>query len=52
MSAKTRYVLWLIGLGLVDMVLPIPILCLILLFVVLERPAWFRTAVQHIYRSS
>jgi len=33
----------------VDLVVPIPILGLVLVYVVLEKPVWFRDLVQEVY---
>jgi len=35
----------------VDMVIPIPFTALLLLYVVLERPLWFKTWTMEIYKS-
>jgi hypothetical protein len=52
MSAKTKILSTLIGLGIVDAVIPIPILALILISVVLQKPRWFTDMVRDIYDSS
>jgi hypothetical protein len=52
MSVKTKVLTSLIGLGIVDAVIPIPILALILISVVLQKPAWFTDMVRDIYGSS
>jgi hypothetical protein len=49
MSLKTQVLVTLIILGLVDVVIPIPILAVILIYVVLERPSWFMDMVRDIY---
>lgn len=51
MNAKTKVLLTLIGLGIVDVVIPVPILAIILITVVLQRPAWFTDMVRDIYDS-
>lgn len=51
MNAKTKALLTLIGLGIVDVVIPVPILAIILITVVLQRPAWFTDMVRDIYDS-
>ena len=51
MKAKTKILLQLIGLGIVDVVIPVPILAIILITVVLQRPAWFTAMVRDIYDS-
>ena len=49
MNAKTKILLMLIGLGIVDVVIPVPIRAIILITVVLQRPAWFTDMVRDIY---
>ena len=49
MSAKTRILMTLIVLGLIDIVIPLPIVALILIYVVLQRPPWFTAMVHDIY---
>jgi hypothetical protein len=49
MNAKTKILLKLIGLGIVDVVIPVPIVAIILITVVLQRPAWFTDMVRDIY---
>jgi hypothetical protein len=49
MSTKTQILISLIGLGLVDTVIPIPIAATILIYVTLKRPAWFAEMVRDIY---
>lgn len=49
MSAKTQVLITLIALGVIDIVIPIPIVALILIYVVLQQPVWFRTMVRDIY---
>jgi hypothetical protein len=50
MNTKTKTVIVVIVLGIVDMVIPIPILGVILLYVVLQRPPWFTDIVREIYK--
>jgi len=49
MSVKTKTLIALIIFGIVDLVTPIPILGLILIYVVLQRPPWFTDLVSKIY---
>ena len=49
MSAKTQALITLIALGIIDIVLPVPIVALILIYVVLQRPSWFTAMVRDIY---
>lgn len=50
MAKKTQLLLVVISLGLVDAVIPFfPILALILIYVILEKPPWFLDTVQELY---
>jgi hypothetical protein len=49
MSSKTKCLSGLIILGIVDAVIPIPIIGIILFYVVLRRPPWFKDLVREIY---
>ena len=49
MSIKTKSLVYLILLAIVDTVIPFPILGVILIYVVLQRPPWFRNVVTEIY---
>ena len=50
MSAKTKVLISLIVLGIIDAVLPlIPVLAIILIYVMLEKPPWFMDLVRDIY---
>jgi hypothetical protein len=51
MATKTKTLLSLVGLGLVDLVIPVPILALILIHVVLNRPPWFIDRVRDLYNT-
>lgn len=49
MSIKTKSLIILVVLGIIDVVIPIPILGVILIYVVLQRPHWFTNVVREIY---
>ena len=51
MSIKTKSLIILIILGIIDVVIPIPILGLILMYLVLQRPPWFTNVVREIYNT-
>ncbi|WP_179137677.1 hypothetical protein [Candidatus Entotheonella palauensis] len=51
MSTKTKVLISLIGLCIVDIVIPVPIVALILIYVVLQKPPWFTELVSDIYRT-
>jgi hypothetical protein len=49
MGARERVLLILIPLGIVDAVIPLPIVGLVLFYVVLTTPPWFLALVRDIY---
>jgi hypothetical protein len=50
MSTQSKAILILILLGVVDVLIPIPIIGLILIYVVIQKPPWFQDLVKDIYR--
>jgi hypothetical protein len=50
MNIKTKTLIFLIILCIVDMLIPIPILGVILISVVFQKPLWFRDVVSEIYK--
>lgn len=48
-NTKSKCLIALILLGAVDAVIPIPILVVILICVLFQRPLWFKNLVQEIY---
>jgi len=49
MNVKTKSLVGLILLAMVDTVIPFPILGVTLIYVVLQRPPWFKDVVLEIY---
>ncbi len=49
MNTKTKTLIALAVLSLADMVIPIPILGIILLYVVIQKPTWFTQLSREIY---
>jgi len=49
MTIKTKCLITLILLAMVDTVTPFPIIGAILIYVLLQRPPWFRNVVAEIY---
>lgn len=49
MKTRHKIILSLIGLALVDTVIPIPIMEIILLGVLFQKPPWFKELVDGIY---
>jgi len=52
MGTKARILTGLILLGIIDTVTPLPVLGVLLIYVVLNKPAWFRGYVGEIYGES
>ncbi|MEJ2586062.1 MAG: hypothetical protein P8165_00465 [Deltaproteobacteria bacterium] len=48
---KTKLLICLIILGVLDMVIPIPFSALLLIYVLLEKPLWFRNLVTEVYET-
>ena len=51
MTLKTKCLIGLSALALVDIVIPIPILGAVLIYVVIQKPLWFRSLVQQLYNA-
>jgi hypothetical protein len=51
MSIQTKILIFLIILGIIDMVIPVPILGVILIYVVAQKPPWFADVVGQIYKT-
>ena len=51
MKTNTKILIYLFILALLDMIIPIPFTALMLIYVILEKPAWFRNLVTDIYNS-
>ncbi|NND90350.1 MAG: hypothetical protein HKN42_05750 [Granulosicoccus sp.] len=51
MTRKSQILIWLVFLGALDALIPLfPIMSLILIYVVMERPRWFIDWVHEIYQ--
>ena len=50
-KAKTQILIYLIALGLCDVVIPSPITAMVLMMVLYQRPRWFRELVREVYGS-
>lgn len=51
MKTTTKILIYLAILSLIDMIIPIPFTGIMLIYVVLEKPPWFRNWVVEIYDS-
>jgi hypothetical protein len=49
MKLRTILFIYLVVLAIVDMVIPVPIMGLILMYVLLKKPVWFKKSVLEIY---
>ena len=49
MNTKSRLLLYIIVLAVLDAIIPIPFSALILLYVLIEKPTWFKNWVDEIY---
>jgi len=49
LNTKSKCLIALILLGIVDAVIPVPILGIILICVLFQRPPWFKDLVKEIY---
>ena len=49
MSVKNQALVGLIILSIIDTVIPIPFTALVLIYVILQKPAWFTNMVRDIY---
>ena len=49
MSTSIKLIIYLCILALLDTVIPIPFTTIMLIYVVVEKPAWFRKMVDDVY---
>ena len=49
MKTHTKIMIFLIILAILDMVIPIPFTTILLIYVLLERPLWFKKLVAEVY---
>ena len=50
-KTKTKILFYLSILAVMDMIIPIPFAALMLIYVIFEKPAWFRNVVTEVYNS-
>ena len=50
MKTKTKTLMYISILALLDMIIPIPFTALILIYVILEKPTWFSDLFNEIYK--
>ncbi len=49
MKPRNKLIVWLIVLGLVDVVVPVPVLAATGIYIAATRPPWFRRLVSDLY---
>jgi hypothetical protein len=52
MQSNTQIIISLIALALIDTIIPIPITVIILLYVLGQKPIWFKDLVDRVYGST
>jgi hypothetical protein len=50
-ALKTQYLVGLIGLSVIDAIIPIPIIGLCLIFLLVQRSPWFQKMVHEFYQA-
>ena len=51
MKLKTTLLIYLIIFAVFDMIIPIPFMAILMIYVLLEKPPWFRNWVNTIYKA-
>lgn len=51
MKSTTKFLLILIAMAIFDVIIPIPLAVLLLIYVLYQKPAWFKAAIEDVYRS-
>ena len=51
MKTTTKILIVLIAMAMADVVIPVPIAAFMLIYVLYQRPPWFRDLVEEVYRS-
>ena len=52
MSMKTKILLALLLLAVLDTIIPVPFTAILLIYVLLEKPAWFYDLVRKVYQNN
>jgi len=50
MRANTNILIYLIIFALLDMIIPVPFAAILLIYVLLEKPLWFKKLVAEVYK--
>jgi len=49
MDLETKLIIYLIGFALFDIIIPVPITAILMIYVILNKPPWFYKIVSDIY---
>jgi len=52
MKPRTKAILWLCALGVVDVIIPLPVVAVVCVYIVIRRPPWFRELVEDMYQDA
>jgi len=50
MKTTTRILIYLVAMALVDIIIPVPIAAFMLIYVLYQKPAWFKEMVEDVYK--
>jgi hypothetical protein len=50
MKTTTKIFIYLVFMAVIDMVIPVPIAALMLIYVLYQKPAWFKNYYKEVYR--
>jgi len=50
MKSTTKFLLILIAMAIFDVIIPIPLAVLLLIYVLYQKPVWFKDAIDDVYR--
>ena len=51
MKTTTKILAYLVAMALVDIIIPVPVAAFMLIYVLYQKPAWFKEMVEDVYRS-
>lgn len=49
MSPRTKVIIWLSVIGVIDVIVPVPVAAVVGVYIVATRPPWFRELVEKLY---
>lgn len=51
MTKNNKLILYLVIIAVFDAIIPIPFMALMLIYIILEKPLWFKKTVEEVYTS-